>query len=53
MTMAARLTQFKADLANLTVSDVQDAVNFNAWLDSYGTYVMSGGDRPTHKPPTA
>ena len=51
--MATRLSQFQSDFGALTLADIQAAIDFKGWLTSYANYVMSGGDRPPHKPATA
>jgi hypothetical protein len=53
--MLSRLNEFKNAVAGLTVSDVQNAINFPAWCEAWGNYVagVSTFDRPPVKPPHA
>jgi len=51
--MSTRLTQFQTDFSALSVTDIQNAVDFKGWCSDYANYVVSGGDRPPHKPPTS
>ncbi len=52
--MQSRLSEFQAAVSQLTLAEVQNALNFAAWCNTWGTYVegiLATQDRPPVKPP--